>query len=529
MSYYSLRYLFVFLPISVLIYRIIPKKFRYIFLLLISLGFFMLSSRKKMFVIIFLILSILSIYISARLMSKVDKKRDLALEKAEKEEKKKLKEKYKRRKKVILVLTIIFNVAFLFAFKYLKFFTININALMDILHFNHKIPFFKLLAPIGISFYTLTALSYIIDVYNNKIEAEKNILKIALYVSFFPQIVEGPINSYSKDTQTLFEGNTVDFKGFCFGYQRIIYGLFKKIVIADRLNFAVGEIFKGYATMSGMTCAFGVVAYTIMLYMEFSGTMDIVLGSAELFGVKLPENFRQPFFSKNVSEFWTRWHISLGNWFKNYIFYPVSLSKKMKKLTISARKKLGNHFGPLISGAVALFAVWSLNGLWHGAGWPFLLFGMYHFVMILLGNIFEPYIIKLCDKLHINRKNIFYRIFQSVKMTIFIFIGELFFRAPTVEVGFKMLGKIFTNFTFKMSEFTRLNLDVYDYIVLFLSLIFIFVIGLLKEKNVNIREEISKKNIVLRWTLYYALIMAILIFGAYGTGYVPVDPIYSDF
>ena len=292
MSYYSLRYLLGFLPISVLIYKIIPKRFRYIFLLFISLGFFMLSSRKKMFVIIFLILSILSIYLSARLMNGVDKKRDLALEKAEKEEKKKLKEKYKRRKKVILVLTIIFNVVFLFAFKYLKFFTINANALMNMLHINYKIPFFKLLSPIGISFYTLTALSYLIDVYNNKIEAEKNIFKIALYVSFFPQIVEGPINSYSKDTQTLFDGNTANFKEFCFGYQRIMYGLFKKIVIADRLNYAVNTVFTYYATISGITTAFGVVAYTIMLYMEFSGTMDIVLGSAELYGVKLPENFR---------------------------------------------------------------------------------------------------------------------------------------------------------------------------------------------------------------------------------------------
>lgn len=527
MSYYNLGYLFLALPIAVIIYRMIPKKYRYIFLLFLSLGFFIIGCKIR---VVFLLLSIISIYLCGRKMNKLDGIRDELLSKAEKDDKKAIKEKYKRKKKHVLLLTILFNVSFLFVFKYLKFFTVNTNAILDMLHINYDIPTFKFLAPMGISFYTLTALSYIIDVYNGKVKAEDNILKVALYVSFFPQIIEGPINSYSEDTQkTLFEGRAVTYKEFCFAYQRILLGLFKKLVIADRLNYAVGIIFKKYATITGMCSAFGVVAYTVMLYMEFSGTMDIVMGTGELFGVKLPENFRQPFFSKNVSEFWMRWHISLGTWFKNYIFYPVSLSKRMKKLTISARKRLGNHFGPLISGAVALFAVWSLNGLWHGAGWPFLLFGMYHFLMILLGNIFEPVVVKVCEKLHINRKNIFYRVFQSIKMTIFIFIGELFFRATSVKAGFTMLINIFTKFTFKMKEFKALKLDAQDYTVLIVSLIFIFIIGLLKEKNVNIREEVSKKNIFLRWSLYLFLIFAIVFFGAYGAGYAPVDPIYADF
>ena len=526
MSYYNLTYLFVALPIAAGIYKIIPKKVRYIFLLILSLIFFWLCSKIR---IIYLLLSIVSIYFCARGMDKVDKKRDKILENIEKDQKKKIKQKYKTKKKIILILCILFNVSFLFVFKYFNFFSLISNAIFSKLNFDISIKPLKLLSPIGISFYILTALSYIIDVYNNKIESEKNILKVALYVSFFPQIVEGPINSYSKDTQTLYEGKSITFKEFCFGYQRILLGLLKKLVIADRLNIAVKIAFANYSTISGFTAAVGVVAYTIMLYTEFSGTMDIVLGTGELFGVKLPENFRQPFFSKNISEFWTRWHISLGTWFKNYIFYPVSLSKPMKKLTMGARKKLGNHFGPLISGAVALFTVWFLNGLWHGAGFPFLLFGMYHFIMILMGNIFEPYIIRICDKLKINRKNIFYRIMQSIKTTILVFIGELFFRAPTVGIGFNILKNIFTNFHYKHKEIISLKLDMHDYGILLIVLIFLFIIGIFKEKNINIREEISKKNIIVRWCLYYALILAIIVFGAYGIGYVPVDPIYSDF
>ena len=205
----------------------------------------------------------------------------------------------------------------------------------------------------------------------------------------------------------------------------------------------------------------------------------------------------------------------------------------MKKLTLKAIKILGNRFGPLISGAIALFAVWSLNGLWHGAGYTFLFYGMYQFTLILLGNIFEPTINNACKKLHINRQNIVYRVFQSVKMTCFVFIGELFFRAQTVKVGFGMLKRIFTSFnlhnTLKSNQLFILGLDIKDYFIIIVTLVVIFIIGILKEKNHNIRNEISKKNIVIRWMIYYMLILSIIIFGAYGPGYIPVDPIYADF
>ena len=205
----------------------------------------------------------------------------------------------------------------------------------------------------------------------------------------------------------------------------------------------------------------------------------------------------------------------------------------MKKLTIKARKVLGNHFGPLISGTIALFVVWFLNGLWHGAGYTFLFYGLYQFTLILLGNIFEPLIKNICKILHINRNNIFYRVFQSIKMTLFVFIGELFFRAETVSAGFKMLGRIFGNFNLtnaiNSGEVVKLGLDGCDYLIILVSLIVIFIIGLFQEKKHDVREEISKKNIVIRWAIYYAFLLAIIIFGAYGPGYQPVEPMYADF
>ena len=526
LSYFNRLYIFLFLPLVVLLYNLTPKKYRYIVLIIASFAFFFAMSNK---LIVFILLSIISIYTSGILMDKTDNKKDETLKKCKKENKKEIKEKYKRKKKLILIITIIINVAFLFFFKYLNFFATNANIILKWLNVKYSFQILHRLAPIGISFYTLEALSYIIDVYNDKIKAEKKILKLTLFLSFFPQIMEGPIARYSDTAEDLYEGAKATYKSFCFGYQRILLGLFKKLLIANRLNILVKIIFNEYMNYSSLSVILGVIGYTVMLYMEFSGTMDIVIGSGEIFGVKIPENFRQPFFSKNISEFWTRWHISLGLWFKDYIFYPVSLSKSMRKLTAKARKKLGNHFGPLISGTIALFTVWFLNGLWHGAGWTFLFFGMYHFFMILMGNIFEPLIIKICSKLHINRKNMLYRIFQSVKMTILVFIGELFFRAPTMKVAFEMLKRMFKFVPIKTGEIISLGLDTKDYIVLIISIVFIFIIGLLKEKGHNIREEVSNKNIIVRWLIYYAFILIIIIFGAYGIGYIPVDPIYADF
>lgn len=481
------------------------------------------------FLVLFLILSIISIYYAGLKLDKLDNKKEELIKEKDSEIVKEIKDKYKKYKKRVILICILFNLSFLFYFKYLNFFKINTNLLFDLFNIKFQFKIFKYLAPIGISYYTLQAIGYLIDIYNGKIKADKNILRLSLFMSFFPQIMEGPISKYHETADSLYESEKIKYKNLCFGYKRILYGFFKKYVIADRINIFVSLVFANYLKYSGFSVLLGVIGYTILLYMEFSGTMDIVIGLGEIFGIKIPENFRQPFFAKNVSEFWQRWHISLGRFFKDYVYYPVSLSKPLKKLTMSARKKLGNRFGPLISGAIALFAVWSLNGLWHGAGWTFIFFGMYHFIMILFGNIFEPTVINICKKLNINRNNLFYRVMQSVKMTIFIFIGEIFFRAKTVGDGFMMIRQILTNFYIDKKELLKLGMDIQDYVIVIIAIIFVFVISLLKEKEFSIRDKIAKQNIFVRWTIYYALIIAIIVFGAYGLGYLPVEPIYADF
>ena len=211
----------------------------------------------------------------------------------------------------------------------------------------------------------MQAVAYIFDVYRRKIPADRNLLRLALFMGFFPQIMEGPICRYSETAEQLWAAPMLRYQNLTFGLQRILFGLMKKIVIADRLNLLIKNIFTGYESYDGFVIAVAAVCYTIQLYMDFSGAMDLVIGSGQIFGMKLPENFQRPFFSKTISEFWKRWHITLGAWFKDYIFYPLSMSKPLKKLTARARKRLGNHFGPLLSGAIALFCVWLCNGLWH--------------------------------------------------------------------------------------------------------------------------------------------------------------------
>ena len=528
-TYCSIFYLAVFLPLTIILYNILPQKHRPKVLLIMSYLFFFSISRK---LIIFILFSAVSIHHFGLWLSSLQEERNKILKEAEKEQKKEIRAKYLKKQRGVLFLAIIVHIGILFVLKYTGFTVENINAISKALNLKINIQIPRFFMPIGISFYTLQAVSYIVDVYHEKIKADRNLARLSLFMTFFPQIIEGPICRYSETAMQLWEGKKITFKNLTFGMQRIGYGMLKKMIIADRLNAFIGNIFTKYAELDGGIAAIGAILYTLQLYMDFSGTMDMVIGSGEIFGVKMPENFRQPFFSKNISEFWTRWHITLGAWFRDYVFYPLSLSEPLKKLTTNARKKLGKHYGPLISSAIALFCVWFCNGLWHGAAWTFIFFGMYHFMLILLGKIIEPPVNWINEKLHINREHFIYKGLQIIRTTFLVFIGELFFRAETLKDGFAMLKKIFTDFTLqtiKDGTILKLGMDKQDFIIIMIFTVVVFIISILREKDINVREKIAEKNVAIRWVIYYSLMISILIFGAYGIGYLPVDPMYAGF
>ncbi len=528
-SFFSVYYLVIFLPVMIIVYNICPKKYRPIVLIAGSYVYFYSISGK---LLIYLLFSTMSIHHIGLWLTDIQNQRNLVLKEAQKEEKKAIKAEYLKKQRKVLAFGVLLHLGILLTVKYTPFFATNINTLFNALGVNITLTIPKIMMPIGISFYTLQAVSYIFDVYRETIPADKNICRLALYMSFFPQIMEGPISRYSDTAHNLYKGERSTYECLTLGGQRILFAMVKKMVVADRLNDFIQEIFTNYSQYDGGVILVGAICYTIQLYMEFSGTMDIVIGTAQIFNVRLPENFKQPFFSRTISDFWSRWHITLGTFFKDYIFYPLTMSKPLKKLTTKARKRLGNHLGPMLAGAVALFSVWLCNGLWHGAGWQYIFFGMYHFALILTGNIVEPYSRKLLEKMHIKKEGLPYGIFAMLRTTCLVIIGELFFRAEGLRVGVTMFKSIICNFSLASINnglIFKLGMDKYDFIIVAVTVVIIFFVSLLKEKSINVRGEIAKSNIVIRWLIYYAIIMFIIIFGAYGRGYVPVDPIYANF
>ena len=444
-SYFSVAFLVIFLPVSVVVYAVIPQKARKYFLLIASFAFFWLISGQ---LIAYLCLIIMGVHYFGLWLDRIQTQKSAALKAVPKEEKKALKKVYLHRSRRVLLFAAVLMIGGLLVIKYSPFFTTNVNSLLLLLNIPIQFDIPSYIMPIGISFFTLQAVSYLFDVYRGLIKADDNILRLALFMSFFPQIVEGPICRYGQTANQLWNVKQIEFENLKLGAVRILFGLMKKLVIADRLNPMIKQIFSHYDDYQGGIIALGAIAYTIQLYCDFSGTMDAVMGVAQIFGVTMPENFQRPFFSKSISEFWKRWHITLGTWFKDYIFYPVTMSKPMKNLTSSARKKLGNHFGPLLAGSIALFCVWFCNGLWHGSAWGYIFFGMYHFVLILSGNIIAPAVTAFNKKLHINSECFAYKVFQIVRTCILVVIGEMFFRAERLTTGLSMFGKKVTDFSF---------------------------------------------------------------------------------
>ena len=293
------------------------------------------------------------------------------------EEKKDFKKNIVRKKKKIVLAMVLIAFGMLGIMKYTNFMLGNIDAVLRLFGSGKQIGVLNLTLPLGISFYTFQSISYVVDVYRGKHKAQGNFFKHALFVSFFPQLLQGPIGRYERLGSQLYEGHSYNLKELQFGVQRILWGFFKKMVLADRVNAAVLLIFHNYWNYGGWYNVLGVLLYSIQLYADFSGGIDIVIGIAQMFGITMDENFRQPYFSRSISEFWRRWHITLGTWMKDYIFYPFSLSKSMAKFGKWSKKKFGNNVGKLLPVGLADILVFFVVGVWHGAAWKYIMYGIY--------------------------------------------------------------------------------------------------------------------------------------------------------
>ena len=510
----------LFLLAGVIVYYIIPKKMQWVWLLVLSCFYYLCSGYKT---IIFIITTTIVIYFAGVFLNKENERIKNIPAQADRSEKKKIKEDVKRRKKLIVALLLVIIFGILAVIKYHTFAIENINAVIGVFTGKYDtIPTFKLLLPLGISFYTFQSAGYIIDVYRDKYECCNNIFKFALFVSFFPQIMQGPIGRYDRLSPQFNEPHYFSLENTEYGLQLMLWGFFKKIVIADRIGVVADKVFLHPYDYNGIFVIVGVLAYCLQLYADFSGGMDVVSGAAELYGIKLDKNFRQPFFSKSIGEFWRRWHITLGTWMKDYIFYPMSLSKGMNKLSKWGKKHLGNHLGRTLPICFANLVIFFIVGIWHGAEVRYIAYGLYNGIIIAFSNLCEPIYKKGLEKFRINGDGRGWKIFKIIRTFILVNIGWIF---DCCELGMrtavKMMTEMFTKLNVQLLTwdiFKQFELKPKDYIVIAVGCVVIFIVGIFKEKGIKIRETIASKPLAVRWLLYYGIIILALLFGYTDSG-----------
>ena len=501
MSYTSISYLVFILLGAFIVYNIVPLKHRWKVLLAFSYLFYFINSGRY---IIFILFGSLTIYVGGLLINKIDDGCSMARKALPKESKKEYKALIGWQKKCVCVCVVLVNVGILVFLKYSVFLGQVFTDVLGLIHINVENPMYQRMMPLGISFYTLSAVSYIVDVYRGKYRASDKFGKVALFLAFFPHIVEGPIARFDLVGEQMYEGHRFSYENMTMGLQLILWGFFKKIVIADRANMYVNQIFDNYASYTGLPIVVGMLLYTLQLYAEFSGCMDIVRGSAQ----------------------------TLGAWFKDYVFYSVSLSKPFVKLSKKTREHMNTFFATFVPMSIAMFIVWFGTGIWHGASWKYVMYGLYYWAIMVIGLLMEPLFKKLYGKMNVDRQGKVYRLLQVVRTFIFVNVGMLMFRADDLTAFGHMFVSMFRGFTFAdLTNGTLLGmkLDMADFAVLAVGALILFLVGLCKEKGHQIRAELATKNIALRWAVYYVLLFGVIILGAYGKGYEVAGFIYAQF
>ena len=484
MSFTSFSFL-LYIGIALALYYIIPRRGQWVLLLIASCGFYLYSGLDNF---CFILLTTASTYGVARIVDRTQALFD------------RKKAKQKSKKWIWLCLGLNFGLL----------------AICKV-----RLTFQNLLLPMGISFYMFQSIGYVLDVYRGSTKAERNPFKLALFVSFFPQLIQGPISKFGKLAPQLFGEHPYNGKQVSFGLQRMLWGYFKKLVIADRIAVAVLAL-RGpeYTGLSFFVLA---CFYAVQIYGDFTGGIDIAIGLSEALGISLPENFVWPFFSKNIAEYWRRWHITLGEWMKEYVFYPVSVSTPMRKLSKSARKRWPK-FGKRLPVYAASFATWFCTGIWHGITPNFLLWGMMNCTIIVLSEELTPLYEKFHNRFHWKQKS-WYGAFETLRMFVLMNLIRIVDLFPNVGEYFRRLGSLFSSFRV---PFLDLGLTGQDYGILIFGVVLMLTVSLLQERFGSVRELLWNQT-SLRYALTIGLFLVVLMMGNYGIGYDAGNFIYNQF
>ncbi len=522
MSFTSFAF-FAFLAAVLCCYYAVPLRFRWIVLLAASTAFYLLSSPKTF---LFLLFTAVVTFYGGRYIgtqNQAHKQYLKAHSELTRDEKKQLKADVQKKKRRMVALILLLNFGILAAVKYFRalFAAFGIEGVFNL----------GGLIPLGISFYTFQTAAYIIDLYRGKIEADRSLPRFLLFISFFPQIIQGPIARYDQLAAQLYEGHRFSYTHFAHGAQLILWGCFKKLVIADRAAVLVNQVFDHYQDYQGTVILLALLFYSIQIYGDFSGGIDIARGAAQMAGIDMADNFRRPYFSDSISEFWRRWHMSLSFWCRDYIFYSISLSKTFGKAGKSLRRVLGDRVGKLFPVIVAQMATFLTIGIWHGAEFKYIAYGLYNGGIIILGLLLEPYLKKTVSVLHIDETGIGWRVFRILRTFCLIVLGRVFPISVSFSAAIYELGSVFAGSgTVPLSEqFLSLGLSAADYAVILAGCVLWFVISYRQERGIQIRQSLDQKPLPLRWGAYLGLSALILVLGMYGPGYDAASFIYRGF
>ncbi len=521
----------LFFAVLLAVYYLIPKRFQWLLLLAASYVFYAFLGIK--FLIYILAATATTFYASYRINRSKQEQADYLESKKDaisREQGKEYKALMKKRQKKWLIICLLINFGVLFALKYIDFSISNINSVIRLFNPERELSYLKLAVPLGISFYTFQSMGYLIDVYRGKYSYEKSILRLALFISYFPQLVQGPISRFDRLKQTLFEEHSYDRKNASLGLQRVLWGFFKKLVIADRLLVAVSTITGSPEMYTGIYVVLGMLFYAIELYADFSGGIDIALGISQMLGVRMPENFNRPYFSKSIAEYWRRWHITLGTWFKDYLFYPISVSKPVLNLSKKCRSRFGNALGKRVPVYIATMVVWFSTGIWHGSSWNFIVWGLLNAVVILASHECTPLYSRFHSRFSV-ANTFWYRLFQVARTFWLMSLLRTLDCYQGVGTTFRMFGTVFTHLNIREvlgGGLLNLGLSTPDYMVLILSITLMIAVSL-KQRAGSVRERLYKKPLMLRYCTNFALFFSTIVFGAYGAGYNASQFIYSQF
>ena len=483
----------LFFPAVVLLYLIIPRNLRCLWLLLASYFFYMGWNPKYALLIL---TSTVITWMSGLWMGRAGD-----------------------RKKLVVAASFVLNLSILFVFKYFDFLLANVNGLLGAMHLTVVKKPFDVLLPVGISFYTFQALGYTMDVYRGTIQAERDFLRYALFVSFFPQLVAGPIERSGNlltQIRELPRKKLWDSDRIAGGLILMLWGLFQKMVIVDRIAVLVDEVFNNYQMHGWFGLSLGAIAFALQIYCDFASYSTIAIGAALVMDVRLMENFDTPYFSRSVSEFWRRWHISLSSWFRDYLYIPMGGSR------CSKWRRYRN-----------LMVTFLVSGLWHGASWTYVVWGGIHGLYQVLGYELKGLRDRVNQRLHTRTDCFSYKLGQVLVTFFLTDLAWIFFRAPSLTDAFLYIRRMFTRLDFWSlfnGELYCLGLERQEMNILCLSLVLLLLVDLIRYfKRERLDVFLKQQNLWFRWGVLLFLIGAVAVFGIYGPGYDAKQFIYFQF